>query len=315
MRYATRLLSIVLSLSLAVLTGDAVTSGEEPNSEINEAAQARTDLYDRFDPEQVGRKYLSHFAGNAEFSAVSNFRVTPPNRWFKTFRIKGQIPAEELTQLLDSLQYELKGLAEGSSVEVVAIKESVEERPVGLLKALCATYTVKLSSLQGRRFPYRLGQARGDIDVLVFQFVDGEDGDLNWCVLCSVHEPAEPGSDQARILGTWRLIGSIGGEEVPHEALGTEVEFTADFMILKPNNADGPGDWVKLRYELDPAHEPKHINTRHRLSSEENPIIQLGIYSLENGELKFALASAGQPRPKDFQSIPQAFVLERAEEP
>jgi uncharacterized protein (TIGR03067 family) len=142
-----------------------------------------------------------------------------------------------------------------------------------------------------------------------------EGGDLSWCVLCSLHEPAQPPSDQTRILGTWRIIGSIGSEEVPKEALGTEIEFTADFMILKPKNADGPGDWIKLRYELDPAHTPKHIDTRHQLSSEEKPIVQLGIYRLENDKLRFGLASAGQPRPDDFRGIPQAFLLEFVEEP
>jgi len=315
MRCATWDLSILLSLSLAVLTAYAVASGDEPRSKIKDAARARTEFYDDLDPEQLGRKYLSHFERNAEFSAVSNFRVTPPNRWFKTFRIKGQISADNLTRLVDSLHDELKGLAERSSVEVVATDDGVDERPVGLLKALCPTYTVKLSSLQGRHISYRHGQARGDMDVFAFQYLDRENGDLSWCVLCSMHEPAEPRSDQARILGTWKVTGSIGGEEVPEEALGTEVEFTADFMILKPKNAGGPGDWMKLRYELDPAHDPKHIDTRHRLSSEEKSIIQLGIYSLENGELRFGLASAGQHRPANFRSIPQAFVLERVEEP
>jgi hypothetical protein len=118
-----------------------------------------------------------------------------------------------------------------------------------------------------------------------------EGGDLSWCVLCSLHEPAQPPSDQTRILGTWRIIGSIGSEEVPKEALGTEIEFTADFMILKPKNADGPGDWIK------------------------KPIVQLGIYRLENDKLRFGLASAGQPRPDDFRGIPQAFLLEFVEEP
>jgi uncharacterized protein (TIGR03067 family) len=312
MRFATRHLSVLLSLPLLVLTAEAVTSAEEPRNRIEDAAHARSDLYDVFDPERLGREYLSHFERNAEFSAVSNVRLTPPNRWFKTFRIKGQISADRVAPLVDSLQGELNGLAERSSVEVVVTEDSVAERPVGLLQALVPTYTVNLSSLQGRHISYRDGQTRGDVDILAFQYLNDKVDDLLWCVLCSVHEPAEPRSDRARILGTWRVVGSIGSEETPMQALGTEVEFTADFMILKPKSAKDPSEWLKLDYKLDPAPNPKHIDTKHRLGPKEKPIIQLGIYALDKDELRFGLASAGQTRPTEFQSIPQAFVLKRA---
>ncbi|MBD3332898.1 TIGR03067 domain-containing protein [candidate division GN15 bacterium] len=307
--------SISFSLCAAVLTTAVVASGEELSNKPQDVARARTDLYKLFDPEHLGRKYLSEFENRPEFSAVSNFRVTPPNRWFKTFRIKGQAAPDKLTQLADSLQSELERLADSSTVEVVATVGRVDERPIGILKSLCPTYIVKLSSLQGRHISYRQGNTRGDMDLFVFQYLDGDGDDLSWCVLCSVHEPAEPQSDQSRILGAWRVSGSIGGEEIPKEALGAEVEFTADLMILKPKNADGSGDWLTLRYDLDPTHDPKHIDTRHRLSSDEEPFIQRGIYSLENGELRLGLASAGEPRPADFRSIPHAFVLESVEEP
>jgi len=127
-------------------------------------------------------------------------------------------------------------------------------------------------------------------------------------------EPS-PQSDEVRILGTWRITASIGDVELAEEALGTEVTFTADLMTIKPKNAEGPGDWLRLRYHLDPAQDPKHIDTRHRLGPEEEPIVQLGIYSLKDGELRFGLAGAARPRPRDFASIPQAFVLERVEGP
>jgi len=189
MRPATPCVSILLSLHSAVLAIGFVLLNDEPKLRPTDALQGGTKLYDRFDPEQLGRAHLPRFDQHAEFSAVSNFRVTPPGRRFKSFRIKGGISAEDLEQLVDLLHRELSQLAEESSVDVVAAKDDVDDRPIALLKALCPTYTIKVSTIQGRHISYRHEQACGDIDILVFQFLADENGSMRWCVLCTVHEP------------------------------------------------------------------------------------------------------------------------------
>lgn len=188
MRSATIWLTILLSIQLALLAIGTAAWSAESGSAATDAGDARTELYDNFDPKKLGQKHLSRFGRHPEFSAVSDFKFTPPGHWFKIFRIKGNISADELKQLVDSLERELKQLAKESSVEVIATKDDIAERPIALLKVLCPTYTVKVSTLQGRHISYRHEATLGDIDLFVFQFV-GDDGDaLRWCVLCTVHE-------------------------------------------------------------------------------------------------------------------------------
>lgn len=128
-------------------------------------------------------------------------------------------------------------------------------------------------------------------------------------------EADEEQSDDELIRGTWRIVASAEGDsKIPQEAQGTRFTFSGDMLVVQPRNAKGPGDWLRMRYTLCPDEDPKHIDTRHRLGPEEEPIVQLGIYALEKGKLKLALASAGAARPRSFESISPVFILERVDE-
>ncbi|MCL4195676.1 MAG: TIGR03067 domain-containing protein [Thermoguttaceae bacterium] len=128
-------------------------------------------------------------------------------------------------------------------------------------------------------------------------------------------EPENEQADEERIRGTWRIVASAGDDsEIPQEAQGTLFTFSGQMLVVQPKNAKGPGDSLRMRYTLRPDEDPKHIDTRHRLGPEEEPIVQLGIYALEKGKLKLALASAGAARPRSFDNISPVLNLERVDE-
>ena len=173
---------------VAVVFTASIIWAAEPDGAVKDVPQARTDLYNRLDAERIGRRYVSRFEKHAEFNAMSNLKFTPPDRWFKTFRIKGNISAENRRQLLESLQRDLEQLAR-SGVTDIMTKDSVDERPLAILKMLCPTYTIKVSSIQGCHISYQEEGVYGDIDLIAFQFIDGDHTELQWCVLCAVQEP------------------------------------------------------------------------------------------------------------------------------
>ena len=189
MRFAIRCLWVVLSFYLTVLGYECVFASPSLKSGDRDDPPTKTKLYHSFDPHQLGEKYSLQFKGHKEFSAISNFVFTPPGRSFKLFRIKGNLPEDDLENLIESLQEDLLQLVKASGVEVIKEKNDVDDRPIALLKTLCPTYIVKISTLRGRHLSYQKGQATGDMDLMVFQFLESDDGKLQWCVVCAIHEP------------------------------------------------------------------------------------------------------------------------------
>ncbi|HVS35980.1 MAG TPA: sigma-70 family RNA polymerase sigma factor [Gemmataceae bacterium] len=127
----------------------------------------------------------------------------------------------------------------------------------------------------------------------------------------------KPQSDKDLIQGTWDVVSfTEGGTEAPPEmARNIQMVFTADLLKWGPKDSKDPKDTIGIHYTLDPAKDPKGIDTSHEIDLGK-PIVQLGVYSLEGDALKLCLSAAGKPRPTKLESDAAhgsvLFVLKRA---
>ena len=125
-------------------------------------------------------------------------------------------------------------------------------------------------------------------------------------------------SDHKLILGTWEVVSSSQKGEDGPGAPGMRYVFKPDTFLMQPASAKTEEDAIRVKYKLDPAKKPKHIDTTHQLGEKEKPIVQLGIYSLEGETLKLCLEAAGKPRPAKLESKPDGtsvlLVLKRQKE-
>ena len=104
-------------------------------------------------------------------------------------------------------------------------------------------------------------------------------------------------SDNRLIQGRWKVIAS--------EEAGAAQQFAEEaYFVIKDDTISvrpSRGHPITLKYQLDPAQEPKAIDTSHEIDR-GRPISQLGIYSIEGDKLKLCIAGRGQPRPANFES-------------
>ena|SRR5688572_2781311 len=116
----------------------------------------------------------------------------------------------------------------------------------------------------------------------------------------------KPKSDKEMIQGTWDIV-STGELGKPQSATGRQIIFAANIMTYKDKEFFRPG----IQYKLDATKKPKEIDTSHELDP-GNPIIQLGVYSLDGDTLKLRLAAAGEPRPAKLEpKAGEFFVCKR----
>ena len=118
-------------------------------------------------------------------------------------------------------------------------------------------------------------------------------------------------SDKEMIQGTWVVVSAEEAGQPRSGDVGFKAVFTADTLTFQRDKQEPR----QMKYKLDSTQKPKVIDTTHETDPGE-PILQLGVYSLDGDTLKLCLESAGKPRPAKLETKPQdtsiLFVLKRA---
>jgi uncharacterized protein (TIGR03067 family) len=113
-------------------------------------------------------------------------------------------------------------------------------------------------------------------------------------------------SDQQKILGTWQVTESEAEGKPVEMYRGLKAVFTPERLKLMPRDKGDPA--LQLYYKLDPDKNPKQIDTTHKLD-DRKPILQLGIYELDDDKLKLCLEAAEHARPGKFETKPKGSAL------
>jgi uncharacterized protein (TIGR03067 family) len=106
---------------------------------------------------------------------------------------------------------------------------------------------------------------------------------------------AGPADDKEKLQGTWKVVsvelGGKGNEELKLDRL----MFDGDKVRVV---GTGRGQEEEGTFKLDPAKSPKTIDIQ-TLGSKQQPV--LGIYQLEDHNLKLCLGRPGDERPANFE--------------
>jgi uncharacterized protein (TIGR03067 family) len=124
----------------------------------------------------------------------------------------------------------------------------------------------------------------------------------------------EQPADGAAIQGPWEVVAvTEAGKDAP-DRRGSWFTFTKDTLTMRPKEKKEAPEGLSVKYKLDPAAQPKAIDTTHELDPGK-PIVQLGVYLLEGDTLTLCFEAAGKPRPTAIASQPgdtrNVFVLKR----
>jgi uncharacterized protein (TIGR03067 family) len=103
--------------------------------------------------------------------------------------------------------------------------------------------------------------------------------------------------DQERIQGTWYVVSVQESGETQTFDDAPRLTVNDDTIVVTPMQ----GERITLTYRVAPKQCPKAIDISHEIDS-GGPIVQLGIYSLDDNQLNLCVAGAGQPRPARFDS-------------
>jgi uncharacterized protein (TIGR03067 family) len=116
-------------------------------------------------------------------------------------------------------------------------------------------------------------------------------------------KPADPvARDLEKLQGDWLLIVyELNGEKMPEEKWkDTRSTITGD----KHRIVSGTGDILEATIKLDPTKKPKAVDAAISLGGAYKGKTRLGIYEIEDDQVKFCMAQPGKERPESFTTRP-----------
>lgn len=178
---------VVLASVLAATPLISSQQDKQPAKGPTDKGPAHSKLYRGFDPGalvKTCKPYYDRAWGNGARSGLQ-FGRTPD--WFKLFDIEGNISEDKLKKLLAELKTDLHKMAKASGVEKVSQPDdSIEDRPISVLRAMYFGRKIRPGSLHGFYLTYSDGKITGAIDV--FAALSSDPIDDYWEVVCAVHE-------------------------------------------------------------------------------------------------------------------------------
>lgn len=148
--------------------------------------RGHSSLYKKFDPMSLKEKCEPHFKPFRGNGARIDVEFTHLPDWFKLYDAEGKSSEDDIKALLGGLKKHFAELAKTSGVEVLhEPKDSIIERPIGLLQAMYYGQKIRLGSIRGFHFSYKQGKTTGAADVFAALRSDTND---YWQVVCAVHE-------------------------------------------------------------------------------------------------------------------------------
>src|SRR5438034_6834648 len=108
--------------------------------------------------------------------------------------------------------------------------------------------------------------------------------------------------DYAKLEGTWRIVSlEVDGVKIPEETIkDSRLIIKGKEFTMKEPIATYRGNFI-----IDPSKKPKTIDIKFTEGPEKGNT-SLGIYELNDGELKLCLTITAKDRPKEFAAKPNS---------
>jgi uncharacterized protein (TIGR03067 family) len=122
---------------------------------------------------------------------------------------------------------------------------------------------------------------------------------VTWLSVCASRAGDERKEELKKHQGTWAVSSStFDGQRAADDVVCSIKRVVADDRVVWKRNGKRFG---ATKFEVDPSREPKGIDVI--LDGGPNRTERvLGIYKLKGDELTICMATAGQPRPKEFKA-------------
>jgi uncharacterized protein (TIGR03067 family) len=106
--------------------------------------------------------------------------------------------------------------------------------------------------------------------------------------------------EEEKLAGTWRVTAAkANGERVPPDQVPKMKLTFKDGKFTVQHGEQKP---LEGTYKIDPSKKPKTIDITNRTTGPEEGRKQVGIYELNDNELKICACDSSKKRPTDFDT-------------